>query len=325
MSLSSPADLAPPDHARRTRTQLAPPVRLDRAFDDPEAVVALIHKGAPYKTLSAVHRNKGETSGGWFRNFWALGGKVVFEGAEPFFENTRFIEAAKQSFQAEVIRPVAMMTNLNLPAEGLPAHQDLPFFRGAQNREVPSWMLAPMGYSGLFHDWAIPVASAITWFYDGEGGEFEYWPEGRKHPSCTEKPPYSNAAVLADNEYMWHRVGSVGPASERHLYDDLGHDAKLELTPDHRWRVTDEGREVALLDYRTVRLSVLWKGYCFKDEATAAAFDDHSRDLNNDLIAEIFCDDLSARGIDVTKPADFAEDAAWKEVITRIYTPESAE
>ena len=37
----------------RPRQQLAPPVRLDPAFSDPEAVVDLIEKGSPYKTLSA--------------------------------------------------------------------------------------------------------------------------------------------------------------------------------------------------------------------------------------------------------------------------------
>ncbi len=257
----------------RPRQQLAPPVRLDPAFSDPEAVVDLIEKGSPYKTLSAVHKNTGETSGGWFRNFWALGGKVVFAGAEPFFHNPEFIAAAQQSFNAEVIRPVAMMTNLNLPAAGLPPHQDLPFFRGAQNREVPSWMLAPMGYSTLFHDWAIPVASAITWFYDGEGGEFEYWPDGFEAPSKTERPPYSNCCVLADNEYMFHRVGAVG--------------------------------------------------YCFRDGAEAAAYDDHSRDLTTDLIIDIFRSDLAARGIQVKRPEDFWTDAGWKETITTVYGPPS--
>ncbi|WP_340148525.1 hypothetical protein [uncultured Sneathiella sp.] len=311
--------------AVRPKHLLAPPVRLEPAFDDPDGVVDLIKKGSPYKTLSAVHRAKGETSGGWFRNFWALGGNVIFDGAEPYFYNQRFIDAAKKSFKAEIIRPVAMMTNLNLPAEGLPYHQDLPFFRGAQNREVPSWMLAPMGYSGLFHDWAIPVASAITWFYDGEGGEFEYWPDGLGAPSRTERPPYNNCCVLADNEYMFHRVGSVGPRAEQHRYDNLGHDAKLELTADNHWRVIDEGEEVALVDYGTVRLSVLWKGYCFKDEAEAEAYDDHSHDLTTELIKEIFCEDLLARGIKVSKPADFETDMAWKEVITSTYTPPTAE
>ncbi|MZR29859.1 hypothetical protein [Sneathiella litorea] len=310
--------------AVRPKHLLAPPIRLDPAFDDPQGVVDLIRKGSPYKTLSAVHKNVGETSGGWFRNFWALGGKVVFDGAEPFFHNQRFIDAAKESFKAEVIRPVAMMTNLNLPAEGLPAHQDLPFFRGAQNREVPSWMLAPMGYSGLFHDWAVPVASAITWFYNGEGGEFEYWPEGLGEKSRTERPPYNNCCVLADNEYMFHRVGSVGPVSEQHRYDDLGYDATLTLSEGNRWKIEDAGETVAEPAFEEVRLSVLWKGYCFKDEAEASAYDDHSHDLNANLIIDIFCEDLTKRGIVVSRPQDFWTDSAWKKVITDAYPAPTA-
>lgn len=303
----------------RPRHLLAPPVKMEKAFDDPEGIRALIEKGSPYKTLSAVHRNTGETSGGWFRNFWALGEKVVFEGAEPFFYNPRFIAAAKQSFQAEVIRPVAMMTNLNLPAPGAPFHLDLPFFRGCQNREVPSWMLAPMGYSGLFHEWAIPVASAITWFYDGVGGEFEYWPGGLDAPSCTESPPYSNTCVLADNEYMYHRVGAIGPVEQQQNYDDIGYDAKLTLTADGRWDVVEDDKVTASFANGDVRISILWKAYCFESAAMAASYDDHSHDLTPTRVADIFCRDMTARGIAHKTPGDFAVDTDWKEVITRVY------
>ena len=303
----------------RPKHLLAPPVKLDKAFDDPEGIRQLIQKGSPYKTLAAVHKNKGETSGGWFRNFWALGGKVIFEGAEPFFYNPNFIEAAKQSFQAEVIRPVAMMTNLNLPAPGAPYHLDLPFFRGCQNREVPSWMLAPMGYSGLFHEWAIPVASAITWFYDGVGGEFEYWPDGLSAPSLTESPPYSNTCVLADNEYMYHRVGAIGPVDQQRDYDEIGYDARLTLDADNQWNVTEDDKAVGRFAYGDVRISILWKAYCFKNEAMASSYDDHSHDLTPQMVADIFSADLLKRGIIFSSPGDFATDQAWKDVITTTY------
>ncbi len=259
------------------------------------------------------------------RNVSHYGGKVIFEGAERFFHNPRFIEAAKQSFQADVIRPVAMMTNLNLPAVGAPAHLDLPFFRGAHNREVPSWILAPMGYSGLFHDWAIPVASAITWFYEGEGGEFEYWPNGLSQPSLTESPPYFNRCVLADNEYMYHRVGPIGPSEIQKDYEEIGHDALLSLSPDRCWQVTEDGKTRATFDYGQVRISVLWKAFCFKNDQEAASFDDHSHNLTPDRIAEIFCEDLERRGIAHDRPTDFESDSAWKETILSAYRAPSAE
>lgn len=300
---------------------LTRPVTMEPAFDDPAGIEALIRKGAPYKTLAAVHKNVGDTTGGWFRNFWALGGKVVFEGAEPFFRNPKFIEAAKQTYKAEVIRPVAMMTNLNLPAPGAPHHLDLPFYRGAENKEVPSWMLTPMRYSGLFQDWAIPIASAVTWFYDGVGGEFEYWPDGLDNPSFTESPPYWNRCVMADNEYMFHRVGAIGPESEQGLYDDIGYDALLQLGEDNKWRVMEDGKERAVFDYRQVRISVLWKAHCFKDERMAAIYDDHSDDLNAERVRDIFCKDLKAKGVTFNEPGDFATDMEWKKLINTVYAP----
>jgi len=309
----------------RSTQQLAPPIRLNAAFDDPGGIIELFRRGSPYKTLAAVHRHPGEeAAGGWFRNFWALGGKVVFDGVEPFFHNPRFIEAAKQSFKAEVIRPVAMMTNLNLPGEAMPVHLDLPFSRGLMNREVPAWMLAPMGYSGLFHDWAVPVASVISWFYDGDGGAFEYWPDGLDAPSRTERPPYFNRGVLADNEYMHHRVGATGRPEDYVALEDIPYDALLERRADDGWNVIHDGKVLRSYDPGVVRYSVLWKAYCFTDAATAAAYDDHADDLAPDMVTEIFSADLRARGIDFDTPGDIADDLAWKETLTQAYPAPTA-
>ena len=304
--------------AIRPRAQIAPPKVLHEAFEDPEGVLALIRAGAPYKTQEAAHKHPGVTrTGGWFRNFWALGGKVLFEGAEPHFHNRRFIDAARDSFGAKIIRPVAMMTNLNLPMAGLPPHLDLPFFRGAMNRELPAWMLAPMGYSGLFHDWAVPVASVVTWFYRGEGGEFEYWPDGPDAASLTEAAPMWNRGVLADNEYMWHRVGATGPAAAHVPHDAIPYDARLALAGEG-WEVRQDGETLSTWPAEAVRLSVLWKAYCFRDEAEAAAFDEGTDRLTPEMVRAMFAEDLRGRGEAPPASEDFS-DPAWKEALERVY------
>ena len=304
----------------RSAAPLAPPTYLDTAFDDPYAVVDLIERGAPYKTEEAVHKHPGvDWTGGWFRNFWALGGKVVFDGAEEFFHNPTYINTARWIFEADVVRPVAMMTNLNLPMSGLPPHLDLPFFRGAMNREVPSWMLEPMGYSGLFQDWAVPVASAISWFYEGEGGEFEYWPQGMDEPSLSVRPPFFNMALMADNEYTYHRVGPIGPSSAHVPGDAIPYHARLVLADDRRWEVRLDDEVLRRYEYRAVRQSVLWKAYCFSTEEAAAAYDDHSDDLSPELITDMFLRDLSARGIAHAEPSDPLDDIAWKQTLMSAY------
>lgn len=304
----------------RPVSPLATPVRLDNAFRDPDGLLALIRAGAPYKTQEAAHKHPGVTrTGGWFRNFWALGGTVVMDGAEPFFSNPVFVEAAKSSFDAEIVQPVAMMTNLNLPMAGLPPHLDLPFFRGAMNREVPAWLLVPMGYSGLFQDWAVPVASAITWFHDGVGGEFEYWPAGLDAPSRIEKPPFFNAAVLADNEYMYHRVGALGEEADWLAEDAIPYDARLHLEKG-RWVVRDGARQLFDYAFSDVRISVLWKAYCFRSEAEAAAFHDHGDDLTLDVVTEMFIDDLRVKGRSAADlPRVAVTDDAWKPILETAY------
>ena len=72
---------------------------------------------------------------------------------------------ARESFEAEVIEPSALMINLSTPTVGGPPHRDLPYFRGCE--KFPFWMLQNMGYSNLFHDWAIPVALHLVLVLSG--------------------------------------------------------------------------------------------------------------------------------------------------------------
>ena len=305
---------------QRSAEMLAPPIKINPAFEQPEAISALINHGAPYKTITAVHKDPAnDNTPGWFRNFWALGGKVIFDGAEDAFHNPNFIAAAKQSFNAEVIQPLAMMTNLNVPAPASPPHLDLPFFRGAHAREVPSWMLAPMGYSNLFHEWAIPVASAITWFYDGEGGDFEYWPDGPDKPSQVVSPPYTNMSVLADNEYMYHRVGQMGQQDD-YLGSGLSSEALLHRVDD-AWEIREGDHCIRRYGLEQIRTSILWKAFCFENQAAADQYNDNSNNLTPTQIVDIFCADLKQRGISFQPPTDLETDPDWIETITTTYSP----
>lgn len=303
----------------RPALQLAPPRVLEHAWEDPGEVLALIERGAPYKSISAVQKEPpGTRSAPWFRNFWALGGRVIFPGAERVFHNPGFIAAAEETFKARVVQPLAMMTNLNAPAPAAEPHLDLPFFRGAHKREVPLWLLAPMGYSGLFQRWAIPVASVITWFYAGSGGEFEYWPDGLDAPGRVAAGLAANQGVLADNEYMYHRVRQIGEPSEFLPANRIPYQALLERRGEG-WQITADGRVLARYAHGSIRASVLWKAYCFTDQAAADAFTSGSDNLTPARIIEIFQMDLKHRGIRIDPPQDLEGDDRWSDVIRRTY------
>lgn len=305
---------------QRSAFQMAPPGVIECAYDDPEAVWGLIEAGAPYKSITAVQKEPAGTAAApWFRNFWALGGNVTFPGAEAVFNNRHFIEAARETFCADVVQPLAMMTNLNAPAPAAPPHLDLPFFRGAHQREVPLWMLAPMGYSGLFQRWAIPVASVITWFYAGAGGEFEYWPEGLDGRSEKSAELSSNQGVVADNEYMYHRVCQIGRKDDFLPDNQIPYDAMLRRT-DGGWRITAGDAVLGEYESGGIRASVLWKAYCFRDQAEADAFTSGADRLNPGLIVEIFQRDLKARGLHIDEPDDLRGKDDWSRIVRETYS-----
>jgi hypothetical protein len=298
---------------------MAPPRVIERAYDRPDQVWSLIERGAPYKSITAVQKEpEGTAAAPWFRNFWALGGRVIFPGAEEAFHNPNFLEAARENFSAEFVQPLAMMTNLNAPAPAAPPHLDLPFFRGAHKREVPLWMLAPMGYSGLFQHWAVPVASVITWFFDGDGGEFEYWPEGLDAPSQRVANLSSNQGVLADNEYMYHRVCQIGPEDAFLPGNRIPFEAMLERT-ESGWRIVANGRVLGEYPAGGIRASVLWKAYCFRDQAEADAFTSGSDNLTPGQIVDLFQQDLKRRGIRIDAPENLDGKDHWSDVIRQTY------
>ncbi len=284
-----------------------------------EQMHRLLEAGAPYRTLAAVHRDPPQTPcAPWFRNFWALGESARFPGAQEVFEAPELLEAAREASGCTLIRPLAMMTNLNLPSPAAPVHRDLPFYRGAHQREVPSWLLAPMGVSGLFDAWSIPVASALIWFYHGEGGGFEYWPNGLDRDSIVFEDTGSGCCLIADNEALYHRVARIGREGQALPGNRVPYEALLHRdTRGWSLRVGDD--ELARYAAGEVRASVLWKAYAFRDAEDARFQLEGGDRLTPQRIVETFQEDLESRGIRVSPPESLTGDDDWGRAIRETY------
>ena len=308
------------DQARlRPATMLARPVWIDPAFEDPEAVMALVRTSAPYPLSARVHkRDDNGQDLPFFRIFWAHTREIKVKGAEPFFYNDRFVEGARESFNAKVIVPSAIMINITTPMPGGPPHRDLPYFRGAE--KFPFWLLSCMGNSDLFHDWAVPIASTLSWFYNGTGGDFEYWPDGPDGQRKLIRPPLWNVAVVSDNEYMWHCVGPVGQADEQKKPGDITREVRLHAAADGpNWEMHDRGR-IEKFTADQVRVSILWKAYAFANQAAADEYQNHANDLDHATVVDIFANDLRDRSIAFRRPSDPVSDPDWKALIMKTYT-----
>ncbi|MEM9175499.1 MAG: hypothetical protein AAGC67_09715 [Myxococcota bacterium] len=291
-----------------------PPILIDRAYDDPDAIRALVRKGGPYWPTIRYVASPTELAayGGeperlkvvpWFRADWAYG-EVDVPGAETILHNAAFVEAARRLFDADVVRPQIVYVNAMGPMGAGPAHIDVPAFRGIDRTTYPVTFLHLMHRSGLFEAHRIDIATAVSWFYGGERGEFEYWADGVSEPPRRIDAPLDNRAVVGDNEIMYHRVAPIGGDDPPMIEDaTIG----VELVPDDAssdWLAIDEGRELLRYADREVRISVSWKAEVFPDEDAARVREAHLDDLVFDDVIDRLLEDLAARGQTLARPED---------------------
>jgi hypothetical protein len=285
-----------------------------RVFDDEAAVLRRIRELGPYYPVGVYNNAEQPEPEPMYPNWF-----LVEPDCDLIVQNPRWIAAAREAFAAEIVRPIRCVVNLNPPAPAADPHLDLPVFRGFSSPEMPIWLLMAMSRSRLFLDWLVPLASGVAWFWRGEGGEFAYWPDGPAGEPVAERPPLWNVGVMADNEAMWHRVGATGPAARQGEFaEGVPASARMDVLGEG-WEIDRAGRRLAAYAADEVRISIVWKGYVFKDEAHLASFEDSAYDLDLDQVVAILHEDLAARGLATRPPADPLGDLAWRALLDRTY------
>ena len=301
---------------------IAAPVTVSPAFADRDAVWRMVRTHSLYPLMAALAgygEMMGEDLSPWFRSNWALDGRAVDDETMALLHHEPFVDAARRLFGAEVVRPVTIVTNLNGPMALGPAHVDTPTFRGLERSEVPVWLLVVMGASGLFERWSVRVAGAITWFYDRDDGEYEYWPRGLDHDSECLRGPFGNVALVGDNDLMPHRVGTIGDHRSFASRVRVTRDSTIRCTDRGDWEIANPGSASQVVPGADIRVSILWKAMTFRDAREARVFDDHEDDLDVATVVERLRADLATRGQVVEEPSDPYQDPAWSQVLTDVY------
>jgi hypothetical protein len=306
-------------------TGLVTPIRVDGVFDDPGVIRRMIERNGPYRTMasylpdSAVRGRRATAGEGvlpHFRATWAAGGRPLADGTEVLLHNPRLVRAASQLCDAEVI-PNTVAVNVNAPMAAGAIHVDVPSFRGADRDRYPMQLLHAMAASGLFEDWRVPEAGAVWWSYQGRGGAYDYWPDGLDGPMRSEHPPFSNSALVADNNRMYHRIGWIGdPAAAPPVLSaaaQIGHDV------DGGWIISDAGTSVGY-DDRDIRISILWKAQVHPGSQSGGA-----AALTPELITEIISADLTRRGVQAPGWVPSLSNQGWLDLVhSAYYVPVSA-
>jgi len=300
---------------------LVKPLRIEHVFDDPLAIRRMVEGHGPYPAMAsylpAATRDgqPGSAEGvlPWFRGTWAAHGRPLVHGAEVILHNPRFLQTASRLFDASEVTPNTVVVNVTAPMPAGAVHVDVPSFWGADRDHYPIRLLQAMGRSGLFDPWRTVEAGAVFWLYDGRGGAYDYWPEGLDGPMHSEHPPFTNSALVADNDRMPHRIGWVGDPAAR--LPTISVDAEISHLEHGGWAITDHGQTVAHYGDEQIRISILWKAQVRSDRpgpGTAAP-------LSPDLIVDIFSADLASRGVETPVSSSPLFDAAWVDLVHATY------
>jgi hypothetical protein len=254
-----------------------------------------------------------------FRGDWAYD-EPLLPGAELLLEHPGFIAAAREIFDAAVVVPQQVYANLTwqLPFPQGPGHTDVPAFRGVDRRSVPTPVLQVMGASGLFEHWRVEIATAVSWWYRGGDGGFEYWPDGPERSSQVHEGEIFNTAIVGDNDFMFHRVRPVGAPSDG-LPRGLSLETRLEWLGGDRWQVRDGEALIGQPRWDELRISVSWKANVFRDTAAARLYRDHSDDLDLGRVFDAFAADLAARGVAAPRSDRPLEDPDLFAVLAETY------
>jgi len=305
-------------------------VRISPAWTDPDAVRAVVRAGGPFWPLANYAANDAEMAAlgpqratftpPWFRQDFALLGSTLVDGAALLLDNPRFVDAARAvAGPGAVVRPTTVYVNIMGPTPfAFPPHLDVPAFRGFTRADHPVWLLKVMMASGLFERWRTQIVTAVSWFYDGPGGDFHYWPEGPGAPAAVEQAPFANVGVVADNEVTFHGVAPLGPPGAR-MPDGLTRQSHL-VPSQGGWDVRD-GQGASLVHYgeHEVRITVSWKADVFADIDEARRADAGEDLLDRTTVVDRFAQDLHARGVDAGRPEDPYADQAWTRTLASTY------
>jgi hypothetical protein len=251
----------------------------------------------------------------YFREEYAYGTTARIDGIEPFLHHRALVEAAREIHGRPVIEPAIAYANVMVPGQELAVHTDVPEFRGANRKAIPQWLLVVMHHSGCFDAYRMPIATAVSWFHDCDGGALAYWPDGPDGPRRTHEVRFNTAMVL-DTDTVFHGVDRIANVSVDTL-PRLRPGMTLDAVTADTWVVHDaDGGEVARYAWDDLRFSVSWKAYCFRDEHERDVWRTHADDLTMDRILDTLVADLEARDI---VARDVKRDAALGELLIDTY------
>ena len=200
------------------------------------------------------------------------------------------------------IEPFQLAIIVQIPGQVVPMHFDAPWFWGADRFDFPIWLLVAMQWSELWEDRRIHQVQGVAYIHDwpesvNNGGGFFYYPEGPGGPvkvfDATRR-----AGIILDGSKQVHGTDAFRPDDTDIPVLDRAEKNALVFRGNHTWDVvTRSNKTVATYASSDLRMSLVWRGLCFVDQAERDAWKAHQKDIHLDDILATFVTDLRSKGL----------------------------
>mmetsp|Transcript_22567 Transcript_22567/g.65622 ORF Transcript_22567/g.65622 Transcript_22567/m.65622 type:complete len:440 (-) Transcript_22567:14-1333(-) len=235
-----------------------------------------------------------------------------FSVVERLFSDGKFLSLARKICPGDKqhLDPFQFNFIIQVPGQSVAAHLDGVYFWGASRFNYPQWLLACMQFSNLFSEQFVDQVQVVGYLHEWQpsphyAGEFVFW-DGSSREGVTEMPvPLAGSAV--DGTKTVHAANVYMPTVEPPKLDK-NKKSLLRFSGHDKWELLSDNEVLQNYTTSDLRISIVYRARCFKDEGEAQRFQDQLQDHENEISLETilatFADDLEAKSI-VRSAADF--------------------
>jgi hypothetical protein len=222
------------------------------------------------------------------------------------FGSERFRAFARRSCprDRQLLDAIGVQFVIHVPGQSSPVQLSAPYFYGATPERFPKWVLSAMSHSGIYRDKYIAQVQVQTFIHDWDatlerGGSFVFWRDDSRSPHYV--LPHSRTAIAADGARIVHTVTTYhGPNETFSAPPPIppgGGDCTLTAVGNDKWRLACSGAPVTEYATSDLRMSVVYRAHCFRDEEAKAKFHSfpESAMFTLEEVATIFRRDLEMR------------------------------
>lgn len=225
-----------------------------------------------------------------------------YPAVKGLFESKRFQSAARSVCPADkqFLDPFQFNYIIQVPGQTVALHIDSPYFYGADRYSFPQWFLVAMVWSGLFQHLFVDQVQVVGYLHEwtsedvgGKGGDFLWYDNSTSYQRVLPAP---RSGSVVDGSKMLHaatvyRRGVKAPHLEKNS------DNVLQYVGDDVWEVRSDGATVQAYTTKDLRISIVYRARCFRDEAALREYKDQASEvLNLDGILDQLVADLVAKG-----------------------------